>query len=156
MEKIEYIIGILDSSKNPIALECLSKIKTEEIHFQPGFIKEKKEMESLYELRLRMAEDLNKGKFQWDELKNWNEAIKELRVMSFNQILLSSITTRDKLYMIFVNVDNKILGAIFYLYQKQSLKDLEKHREETIERGHSSSTLRYIKGKLIEWDSNVG
>ena len=148
MERFEYIIKILNNSKNSLAAECLDKIRTEEIHFQPGFINVKAEIESLYELRLKTAEKLNKDKFKAEELDSWNDAIKELKTANFNQLLLSSVTTENKLYMIFVNKDTDVLGTIFFLYQYKSLEDLETYSKGLKESGYSSSTLKFKNGKL--------
>lgn len=90
-----------------------------------------------------MAED--RDKLSAEELEVWNKAIKELKATSFNQILLSSISMNDKLYMIFVNADANVLASIFFLYQKKSLEGSESHDIEKKEGGYSSSTFNIEK-----------
>ncbi len=145
-----YIMKMLADSNQLLAKECLDKISSGEIHFHRGIFKKKVELTSLYELRWRMAEDLNRDKFKMEELQSWREAVEQLKAGHFHDAQLSTVATQDKTYFLFVNLDEDQLAALFFLYQKKSLEERGTYSQEITQRGYTSSSQRYYKGKLLE------
>jgi len=148
MDRFNQIINILENSKDPLASECLMKIRNETIHFSPGFYKDKNELASLYKLRLYNAQNLNRDKFRQEELASWSIAVNDLYNTDCKNVLLVTVNTEEKFYMIFVNADEETLASMFFLYQKTSLEDLKEYYSTVKEQGYSSSKLIYKQGKL--------
>lgn len=147
---LEYIINKLADSNELLAIECLDKIHQSDIHFHRGIFQNKSQLTSLYELRWKMAEELNRDKFKMEELENWKDAIEKLKTASFHEAQLSIIATEEKTYFIFINLDINQLAAIFFLYQKKSLDEREKYNQEIKQRGYTVSGQRYRKGILLD------
>lgn len=146
MVSLKSLITILARSQNPLAVQCLDKIKSDEIRFQPGFSKSKNEIESLYSFRLKMAETINRDQFDEIELDSWRKAMDELKSKSLKEVHLCSVVTMDKYYLIFLNERFEELAAIFALNHKRSFEEMDKNTVEILERGFTSSTLKFKNG----------
>ncbi|WP_298903457.1 hypothetical protein [uncultured Psychroserpens sp.] len=89
MEFEEVLNNLKLEKENNLAQECLNEIQNRQVLFHSGFEQEKKELTSLYRLRLKTAMDLNRDKFEEDVLANWKKTIDELESCSAKKLKLN-------------------------------------------------------------------
>ncbi|UII33284.1 hypothetical protein LVD17_05530 [Fulvivirga ulvae] len=121
MLDFEEVKRFLDKKikNNPLVKGCLDTITREEVVFRKGIIKSRIELLSLYDFRLKNAKKYRIDIFLKEELDSWELGLDNLRKSEAEIMLLNSIRTSNRCYLLFWNNDSFELEAIFWLSNKQ-------------------------------------
>ncbi|MFD0965204.1 hypothetical protein [Pseudofulvibacter geojedonensis] len=151
----ETIENLKANNSTPIVTECLQTMTNDEVLFNGGFVQEKEKLSNLYLLRLNMSKDLNRDKFEDDEIENWEIAVDNLMKSPSEELKLSWVSSEKKTYLLFWDNQTKKLQAIYYLYSKSSIAEQEINNDKIIEQGFTVSSVKFINGKRIkDWKKN--
>ena len=140
---------------NKIALECMHCMQKEEVFFNSGFVKNTKELTSLYSFRLRNAKNSNIKDFDYEVIKNWKIAIDNLSKCISNDLRLNWVNSNEKTYFLFWNYETLNLEASFYLNSKYSISQKQEKINELIEKGYSNNSVKYLKGNLADQENKI-
>ncbi|NME73038.1 hypothetical protein [Flammeovirga aprica] len=148
----QVLKGLEKITEHTSIKELVWVIKNGDILFSPGIIQEKKNLASLYKLRVNIKKELQEDKFSKEELDNWNSAVNELDEYECIFVNLNMIITVEKIYFLFWDNKKVKLISSFWLNKEQSLNESEKNYDITIEKGYSVSSIKYSKTiKVKDW-----
>ena len=144
------IENLRSESDNSIAKECLSSMTNGTVLFNSGFDQEKEKLISLYELRLDIAKSINRHKFREEELLGWEQAIKKLKNCNTERLWLNWVRSDKKHFRLIWNAESGKLIGIFYLYPKRTMEESEAYNSETVKKGYTVSSVKYVNGQMAK------
>lgn len=153
MEFEKTIENLKPATQNEVAVECLEAMLNGEIHFHSGFSKNRDELVRLYECRLKSAKNRNPPVLETEALEIWELAMKGLRSKDSKELMLNSVNTGSKYFVMFWNTSLNTLEGIFWLSSKKTLDELDDYNQYIIDRGLTVGSIKYSKGRKVkEWN----
>ena len=137
----ETIQKLSTESDNPLATECMNCMLNDTVFFNARFKQNKEKLISLYAFRLKNAKS-ESSTWKEGELDSWERAVEKLRITNCDELRLSSVTSDYKSYILFWNVETKVLVALFHLPTKYSISQYQTF----VDGSRESSSIRYEKG----------
>ncbi|MDI9863664.1 hypothetical protein QM480_04975 [Flectobacillus sp. DC10W] len=120
MTQEQVLNGLQAEKDNFLAQECVVALQQNPEGFQKGIVQTREFLAGLYATRLRINKSLKRNFFENEEISSWEEAIKQLSASSAEEVLLNSVITEEKAYLMFWDTATNQLITIFYLYRENA------------------------------------
>lgn len=154
--KFQETLNLLTKEKkNLVVQECIQHMTYGTVLFNEGFTQDKEKLASLYSLRLNLAKKFNRNKLDESEIKYWEIAVENLNVSEALKLRLNWISSEEKTYFAFWDINTKNLDALFYLKSVNSIIQQEKNFDLSVKRGYSVSEIKFYQGKKVkDWNQD--
>lgn len=103
---------------------------------------ETKNIARTYDIRLKLKKSENIWKETWD---NWEMVVSKLFALEAPDVLVSSVLSKDKLFLVFINIHSEKLVGIIWVPNEASVEEACSYNDKIIGMGLTVSQELYDK-----------